>query len=76
MLALAHDRTCETELAEALEADVDAGRLPDLAFLRAYFGPSPASAPLIDVELAPLSAYDELVAIATVTTTPALQVAA
>jgi hypothetical protein len=70
------DRTCEAELAEALEADVDAGRLPDLAFLRAYFGPGPASVPLIDVKVAPLSAYDELVAIATVTTTPALQVAA
>ena len=29
LLALAHDRTCEAELAEALEADVDGGRLPD-----------------------------------------------
>jgi hypothetical protein len=76
LLALAHDRTCEAELAEALEADVDAGRLPDLALLRAYFGPGPASAPLIDVKVVPLSAYDELVAIATVTTTSALQVAA
>ena len=75
LLALAHDRACEAELAEALDADVDAGRLPDLAFLRAYFGPGPASVPLIDVEVVPLSAYDELVAIVAVTTTPA-QVAA
>ena len=76
LLALAHYRACEAELVEALDADVDAGRLPDLAFLRAYFGPGPASVPLIDVELVPLSAYDELVAIVAVTATPALQVAA
>jgi hypothetical protein len=76
LLALAHDRACESELAEALDADVDAGRLPDLPFLRATFGPSPASVPLIDVEVVPLSAYDELVAVVAVTATPALQVAA
>ena len=76
LLALAHDRACEAELAEALEADVDAGRLPDLAFLCAYFGPGPESVPLIDVEVVPLSAYDELVAVVAVTATPALQVAA
>ena len=75
-MALAHDRGCEAELAEALDADVDAGRLPDLPFLRAYFGPDPASVPLIDVVVVPLSAYDELVAVVAVTATPALQVAA
>jgi hypothetical protein len=73
LLGLAHDRTCEAELAEALEADVDAGRLPDLAFLRAYFGPGPASVPLIDVEVVPLSAYDELVAIVAVAAIKALR---
>ena len=76
LLSLAHDRACEAELAEALAADVDAGRLPDLAFLSAYFGPSPASAPLINVDVVPLSAYDELVAVVAVKATPALQVAA
>ena len=76
LLALAHDRACEAELAEALDADIDAGRLPDLAFLRAYFGPDPASVPQIDVEVVPLSAYDELAAVVTVTATPTLQVAA
>ena len=76
LLALAHDRACEAQLAEALDETVDAGRLPDLAFLRAYFGPDPASVPLIDVDVVPLSAYDELVAIIAFTTTPALQVAA
>ena len=55
---------------------MDAGQLPDLQFLSAYFGPEPASVPLIDVDVVPLSAYDELVAIIAVTTTPALQVAA
>ena len=76
LLALAHERACEAELATALDADIDAGRLPDLAFLRAYFGPDPASVPLIDVEVVPLSAYDELVAVVAVTSTPTLQVAA
>ena len=76
LLALAHDRACEVQLAEALEETLDAGQLPDLAFLRAYFGPDPASVPLIDVDVVPLSAYDELVAIIAVTTTLALQVAA
>ena len=76
LLALAHDRACEAELAEALDADVDAGRLPDLAFLSAYFGPDPVSVPLIDVEVVPLSAYDELAAVVAVTATPTLQVAA
>ena len=76
LLALAHDRACEAELAEALDADIDAGRLPDLPFLRAYFGPDAASVPLIDVEVVPLSAYDELAAVVAVTAQPALQVAA
>ena len=76
LLALAHDRACEAELAEALDADIDAGRLPDLAFLRAYFGPDPASVPLIDVAVVPLSAYDELVAVVAVTAPPVVQVAA
>ena len=55
---------------------MDAGRLPDLAFLSAYFGPSPASVPLIEVVVVPLCAYDELVAVVAVKATPALQVAA
>lgn len=73
LLALAHDRACEAELAEAIDADVAAGRLPDLAFLRAYFGPGAASVPLIEVEVVPLSVYDELVAVVAVAATAALQ---
>jgi hypothetical protein len=30
LLALAHDRTCEADLAHAIEADLDAGVMPDL----------------------------------------------
>ncbi len=60
LLALAHDRTCEAELAQMIDADLDAGRLPDLARLRERFGPTPGSVPAIEVKLVPLSSYDEL----------------
>ena len=63
LLALAHERTCEAELAQAITADLDAGRLPDLAGLRASFRPEETPIPSIAVELAPLNAYDELAAI-------------
>ncbi|MDH5246823.1 MAG: IS21 family transposase [Betaproteobacteria bacterium] len=76
LLALAHERACEAELAQMIEADLDAGRLPDLATLRGKFGPSPGSVPLVQVELGPLSAYDELAAIYTVPQTSNFEVAA
>jgi transposase InsO family protein len=76
VLALAHDRTCEAELAEVIGADLDAGRLPDLGLLRERFGPSPGSVPVIEVELGSLSAYDELAAIYTVEPTFSLEVGA
>ncbi|MFZ1102190.1 MAG: IS21 family transposase [Hyphomicrobiaceae bacterium] len=60
LLALAHDRACEAELADAIAADLDAGRLPDLDRLRARFLPDAASIPEVVVELASLDAYDEL----------------
>ena len=63
LLALAHDRACEAELAEIIGADLDAGRLPDLAALRARFRPEEAAIPSVAVELAPLGVYDELAAI-------------
>lgn len=63
LLALAHDRGCEAELAQAIDGDLDAGRLPELAILRERFGPSPGSVPVIKVQLVPLSAYDELAAV-------------
>ena len=63
LLALAHDRACEAELAEAIDADLEAGRLPDLALLRERFSPDAASIPDVVVELTSLSLYDELASI-------------
>ena len=60
LLALAHDRACEAELAEAIDAELDAGRLPDLDTLRRRFAPHPTAIPDITVEVASLHLYDEL----------------
>ena len=67
LLALAHDRTCEAELAQAIDAELDAGRLPDLDKLRERFQPQAAAIPKVAVDLVPLSAYDELAAVRPVT---------
>jgi hypothetical protein len=75
LLALAHDRGCEAELAQTIDGELDAGRLPDLAALRERFAPNPASVPLIEVELVPLNAYDELAAVYAVEPTSYLEVA-
>ena len=64
LLALAHDRACEAELAEAIEAALNAGELPDPAQLRDRFKPDAAAIPDVTVELTPLSAYDELAVVA------------
>ena len=63
LLALAHDRACEAELAHVIDADLDAGCLPDLDRLRDCFKPDRAVIPDVAVELVPLSAYDELAAV-------------
>jgi hypothetical protein len=63
LLMLAHERACEAELADAIVADLDAGRLPDLAALRARFRPDATPVPSVTVELAPLNVYDELASI-------------
>ena len=76
LLALAHDRACEAELAQIIDEDLDAGRLPDLATLRERFGPSPASVPVIEVELASLSTYDELATVHAVAPTSNLEAVA
>src|SRR5689334_18755476 len=60
LLALAHDRACEVELAEAIDAELDAGRLPNLDTLGRRFAPISAAIPDITVEVAPLHLYDEL----------------
>jgi hypothetical protein len=60
LLALAHERACEAELAERLDEDLKAGRLPDLKRLRAIFSPDAGAVPDITVSYAPLSAYEDL----------------
>jgi hypothetical protein len=60
LLALAHDRGCEAELAEAINAELDAGRLPDLDTLGRRVAPHSAAMPDITVEVASLHLYDEL----------------
>jgi hypothetical protein len=63
LLALAHDRACEGELAERLTRDLDADILPDMAVLRRVFTPDAAALPAIAITYMPLSAYDELATI-------------
>jgi hypothetical protein len=60
LLALAHDRACEAELAMALDGELDAGRLPDLDTLGCRFVPHPTAIPDVTVEVAPLHLYNEL----------------
>jgi len=69
LLALAHDQVCEAELAEAIEADLDAGRLPDLDRLRVRFRPAAVSVPEVVIELMSLSVYDQLVSVCPVVKT-------
>ncbi len=60
LLALAHDRACEAELADAIEALLDDRELQQLDRLRERFQPDRAAIPDVAVALTPLSAYDEL----------------
>jgi len=60
LLALAHERGCEAELAALLTADLSAGQLPDIAALRARFAADPAALPEVVVHLTPLIAYEAL----------------
>ena len=60
LLALAHERGCEAELATLLAVDLAAGQLPDIATLCAHFAPDPATLPDIVVHLMPLIAYEAL----------------
>lgn len=60
LLALAHDRSCEAELAAALDAALTAGELPNLAVLRERFGPAATTPPAVSVVLPAIAAYDAL----------------
>jgi hypothetical protein len=61
LLALAHDRGCEAELAALLEDDLEARRLPDLAALSQRFAPDPTALPEVVVRLTPLIDYEALI---------------
>jgi hypothetical protein len=58
LLALAHERGCEAELASRLSEILEAGLLPDLDELRARFVPDPSSVPRVTVALASLASYE------------------
>ena len=60
LLSLAHDRSCEAQLAEKLTEGLEARQLPDLPALRACFGPDPDRVPVVAVQLTSLSAYETL----------------
>jgi hypothetical protein len=60
LLALAHDRTCEAELASELEAVLAAGELPDLSLLQQRFMPASVAVPDVTVSLPAAVAYDAL----------------
>lgn len=60
LLALAHERGCEAELAQCLAEDLDAHRPPDLDRYRARFAPDPESLPEVHVQLGSLTDYDAL----------------
>ncbi|MGH6985027.1 MAG: IS21 family transposase [Stellaceae bacterium] len=76
LLALAHERGCEAELAALIEADLDAGQMPDPAILRERFTPSPTAVPAIKVKLVALSTYDELASVQPIEQTSGLEVVA
>ena len=76
LLALAHERACEAELADIIDADLDRGQLPDLAALRKQFSPDPEAIPSVVVDLVPLNAYDELSSVCAFEPTSCFEVAA
>lgn len=60
LLALAHERGCEAELALCLADDLDAGRLPNLDTLARRFAPDPQAMPEVHVQLGSLEDYNVL----------------
>ena len=63
LLSLAHEHTCEAELAAALADILAAGSLPDPAVLERRFARAAAAAPEVTVTLPALDAYDTLYAV-------------
>jgi hypothetical protein len=61
LLSLAHERTCEGQLAAVLTELLEQQQLPQMKALRARFAPDPAQLPEVSVQLSPLSLYESLV---------------
>ena len=62
LLALAHERACEAELACELDQLIEADIVPDLAALESRFAPVLASIPTVTVTLPSATVYDALLA--------------
>jgi hypothetical protein len=62
LLALAHERVCEAELALALQTALDERVLPDLKTLIERFRPRDLALPVVVVTLPALAIYDEIAA--------------
>jgi hypothetical protein len=60
LLALAHERCCEAELAAALTEQLACAEPIDVAALQARFTPVPAQMPDIVITLPPVASYDLL----------------
>src|SRR5580693_6915970 len=60
LLALAHDRGCEAELAAALTEQMARAEPIDVAALQARFAPVPTKMPDVVVNLPPVASYDLL----------------
>jgi hypothetical protein len=60
LLALAHERACEAELAAAIEEELDAGRTPNIAAFTERFAPKAAATPNVVVALPELAVYDAI----------------
>ena len=60
LLALAHERACEAELAVVLQAALDDGILPDLEALIERFRPKDMALPVVVVTLPSLAIYDQI----------------
>ena len=60
IFALAFERSCEAELALALQAALDDDVLPDLAALIERFRPKDAALPVVVVRLPSFAIYDQI----------------
>ena len=63
LLALAHEESCEAELATEIDRALKAGQLPDPSELKARFAPQRGTMPSIDVARPPLVGYGALLSV-------------